>query len=325
MPNKYPAKKGWKLPKQNYKVSNWNHYNDALRHRGSIDVWISDDVAAAWYEKNRIYNGAGAPKKFTDFAIIICHEVRQVFRLALRQCQGFINSIFRLKKIKLKSPDYSCLSKRLGKLEINSPRYKKSTIPEDEVIAIAIDSTGLKRFGRGEWHQEKYQLSAKRSWRKLHIAVDTKHIIHSSELTDRFVSDNKVVKPLVKQIENSVDQVTADGAYDKNPVYEILSECFNTADIVIPPDNGAVYNKNNHAQRNRSLQQIKTFGRMVWQRIKNYGRRNYSELGIQRYKNVLGNKLHARELSRQKNESTIGCGILNKMTGLGMPVSYRCA
>ena len=65
------------------------------------------------------------------------------------------------------------------------------------------------------------------------------------------------------------------------------------------------------------------FGRMNWQRVKEYGNRNYSELCIQRYKKILGNKLHAREFSRQKNEGMIGCGILNKMTRLGMPKSRR--
>jgi hypothetical protein len=90
-------------------------------------------------------------------------------------------------------------------------------------------------------------------------------------------------------------------------------------------DAHAVYNKENHVQRNRNLQEIKTFGRMIWQRVSNYGRRNYSELCLQRYKKILGNQMRARELARQKNEAMIGCGMLNKMTNLGMPISYRCA
>jgi hypothetical protein len=31
--------------------------------------------------------------------------------------------------------------------------------------------------------------------------------------------------------------------------------------------------------------------------------------------------MYAREMSRQKQEFMIGCGVLNKMTSLGMPVS----
>lgn len=58
---------------------------------------------------------------------------------------------------------------------------------------------------------------------------------------------------------------------------------------------------------------------MYWQRARRYGNRNYSEICIQRYKRILGNKMHAREISRQRNEAMIDCGVLNKMTSLGMP------
>ena len=50
MPNKYPAKKGWKVPKQKYKISNWSDYNEALRQRGNIDIWMSEEMMDVWYE-----------------------------------------------------------------------------------------------------------------------------------------------------------------------------------------------------------------------------------------------------------------------------------
>jgi len=154
MPNKHPEKKGWRVPKQRYKISNWPEYNEALRQRGNIELWLSDLAIENWYEKDRVNNGSGAAKEFTDFAILMCHEVRQVFRFPLRQCEGFINSLFKWKELPIRCPDYTTLSKRLAELNIKSPRYKKTDFPEKGVVAIAIDSTGLKRFGRGEWHQE---------------------------------------------------------------------------------------------------------------------------------------------------------------------------
>jgi hypothetical protein len=75
----------------------------------------------------------------------------------LRQSQGFIDSIFGMMGLPLDCPDFSTLSKRLRDLNIKTPRYKKTDKPVEGVHAIAIDSTGLKRFGRGEWHQEKYE------------------------------------------------------------------------------------------------------------------------------------------------------------------------
>ena len=166
MPNKYPEKKGWIVRKQKFKVTNWSEYNESLRRRGNITVWLSDDAISQWYETDQIYDETGAPRLYTDFVIITCHEIRLVYKLPLRQCQGFINSLFQLMDIPLSCPDFSVLSKRLGELNINVPRYKTTDQPDDDIHAIAIDSTGLKRFGRGEWHQEKYELSSKASWRK---------------------------------------------------------------------------------------------------------------------------------------------------------------
>ena len=105
MPNKYAEKKEWNVPKQRYKLSNWSEYSDALRRRGEIDVWLSEEAISLWYEKGRVYDGSGTPKRFSDFAILTCHEIRQVYRLPL-VCA-----------------DFSCLSKRLGKLGIKVTKY----------------------------------------------------------------------------------------------------------------------------------------------------------------------------------------------------------
>jgi hypothetical protein len=74
MPNKYPKKKGWNVRKQKYKLANWSDYNEALRQRGSIIVWLSAEAISQWYEKDRLYDGTGTPKRYSDFAIITCHE-----------------------------------------------------------------------------------------------------------------------------------------------------------------------------------------------------------------------------------------------------------
>jgi len=101
MPNKYAQNKGWHVPKQHYKISNWSEYNNALRHRGNIEIWINDVAIKSWYEHDRVYSGAGAPKLFSDFAILVCHEIRQVYKLPLRQCQGFIKSIFKILQLSM--------------------------------------------------------------------------------------------------------------------------------------------------------------------------------------------------------------------------------
>jgi hypothetical protein len=325
MPYKYLQEKGVKIKKQKYRVGNWAEYNASLKRRGDIEVWLAQEVIDSWYINDRIYDGSGTPNLYSDAAILACHDLRKVFKLALRQTQGFIDSIFRMQELDIKCPDSSTLSRRLQELGLTSPRYKNYEKSDDNLAAIMIDSTGLKRFGRDEWHQEKHNVSANRSWRKLHIAVNGKHYIVGSSLTNRFIPDAQEIAGLLGQIDQPIDHFTADGAYDDNAVYEQVLEHSPAAAVVIPPDRNAVSSDKSHEQRNQNILGIKLLGRMGWQRQQKYGKRNYSELSIQRYKRILGNTMQAREFTRQKQEAIIGCGILNKMTSMGMPKSHRIA
>lgn len=167
MPNKHNDPKRHHIPKLRYKLSNWSDYNRSLQLRGRLDLWLNDDVVEGWYHGERVFDGTGSTPVYTDPAIRICHELRVIFRLQLRQTQGFINSLFEMAALPLKCPDYTLLSKRLGQLKIKVPHYRKQLDPDDTPAAIAIDSTGLKRFGRDEWHQEKHRVSSKRSWRNM--------------------------------------------------------------------------------------------------------------------------------------------------------------
>ena len=95
--------------------------------------------------------------------------------------------------------------------------------------------------------------------------------------------------------------------------------------MVIPPRANAVENDKAASLRNRNIIEIDTMGRMQWQKTRQYGRRNYSELGIQRYQRTFGDAMHARDFFRQQQEAMLASGALNKMTSLGMPQSRRSA
>jgi len=95
--------------------------------------------------------------------------------------------------------------------------------------------------------------------------------------------------------------------------------------VVIPPRANAVENDKAACLRNRNIIEIDTMGRMQWQKTRQYGRRNYSELGVQRYQRIFGNAMHARDFVRQQQEAMLASGALNKMTSLGMPKSRRSA
>ena len=89
-----------------------------------------------------------------------------MFRLALRQTEGLIGSIIALLGLDLAVPDHTTLSRRAEALEVVCPQ------PGSGPVHLLVDSTGLKLCGSGEWLHEKHGTKTRRSWRKLHIAVD---------------------------------------------------------------------------------------------------------------------------------------------------------
>jgi len=176
--------------------------------------------------------------------------------------------------------EFSNISKRCNGLKLK--KLVDSLEPGSHVL---VDSSGLKVFGKDEWHQEKHKVKAKRTWRKLHIAIDEKHQFLACKLTTKEVGDSSVLPNLLADI-NDVDTFMADGAYDGEPSYRVIQNKSPQATIVIPPPHNAVSNHN--AIRNEHIDMIHTHGRMGWQRRVAYGLRSLVELAILRYKTIIG-------------------------------------
>ena len=102
--------------------------------------------------------------------------------------------------------------------------------------------------------------------------------------------------------------MTADSAYDSDAAYQaaITRQHGPPLDVVIPPRASAVPSTNDPAaqtQRDRHIQLIAQRGRREWQKATGYGRRNFVETAISRYKHLLGLKLSARKLPGQQGEA----------------------
>jgi hypothetical protein len=188
---------------------------------------------------------------------------------------------------------------------------------------VIVDSTGLKVYGKDEWHQEKHDVAARRTWRKLHLAIDEHHQVIACELTTPEVGDPSAVADLLVQIITPFKAFIGDGAYDGEPVSQAVLNHQPDAQVVIPPHKTAVLSAAGDTQRDHHIKVIAQQGRLAWQKINGYNLRNYVELAMQRYKRIFGNTMKARALPQQKTEAWISVSALNRMTNLGMPVSVK--
>src|SRR4051794_20756125 len=163
MPFKANADRRHHIPKQRRQVTNWAEYDAALRQRGSLTVWFTEEAIAAWHAEPRTTPG-GQPH-YSDLAIMTALTLKAVFRLALRQTEGLIGSIIGLLGLDLSVPDHTTLSRRAETLEVPRPRLDSRTDAgrDPEPLHLLADSTGLKLCGPGEWLVEKHGTKSRRS------------------------------------------------------------------------------------------------------------------------------------------------------------------
>lgn len=117
MPNKHNDRYRHKFKKTIYKVTNWPEYNDALRKRGDLTIWFTEEAIKAW--KPEKTGGRGRPKDYSELAIETCLFFRLVYLLPLQQAEGFAKSLIQLMHLEVDIPDYTTLSKRSINLELS--------------------------------------------------------------------------------------------------------------------------------------------------------------------------------------------------------------
>jgi transposase len=320
MPHKANDPRRHKFPKARYRIDNWAAYDAALRDRGDLTVWVTPEALAAWHPPTS--GQRGRSPTYSDLAIETGMMLRLAFGRPWRQTEGLLRSVAQLMNLEIGIPDHTTLSRRSAAMPL-AMDLARAKGP----VQVVIDSTGLKVYGAGEWHRNKHGGRDRRSWRKLHLAMDpdTGEIL-ACELTDQDQGDPSQVGALLDQVTGDIASVTADGAYDGEPVYRAVADRAPEAAVIIPPRSTAKPGSRADqapTQRDRHIQTIAQQGRRGWQRATGYGRRSLAETAMFRYKTLIGGRLRARSLPGQKAEARTGCAVLNRMTQLGRPVSCR--
>jgi hypothetical protein len=303
--------------KTSYKITNWRKYNESLVQRGSITYWFSDDVIDRWEHPNDEPK-VGRPFVYSDTAIECLLVMRELFRLPYRQTEGLGRSLVELMQVDVTIPDFTSLAKRAAKLGVSL-----DVAGRRGPIDVVVDSTGLKVYGEGEWKMRTHGKSKRRTWRKLHLAVNPKtQEIEAEVLTENSGHDADQVQDLLDQIPVPVDTFYGDGGYDKWKVYGKLAD--EEIQPVIPPQHNAKIKQHGNASaaplpRDEAIRAIRRQGRKAWKKNVGYHRRSLSETAMYRMKCCFGNMLKNRALKNQRTEARLRSKILNRFTHLGLP------
>src|SRR6266853_5973687 len=79
VPFKHHAEHRHHIPKPRYRVTNWAEYDAALKRRGSLTVWFTDEAVQAWRAEPR--TTPGGQRHYSALAITTALMLRTVFGL----------------------------------------------------------------------------------------------------------------------------------------------------------------------------------------------------------------------------------------------------
>lgn len=303
-----------------YQLKNWSAYNQSLKQRGSLEIWVDAAVEEKWYYQGKRHRGG--QYTYSDKCIEIGCIVKEVYHLGYRQTEGFLKSLIKQMGWAVEVPCYTQINRRRKRLTINIGKQRS----RKEKLYIVVDSTGGKVYGEGEWKVRQHGWGKHRTWRKIHLAIDKcTGFIENSKTTTNSIADEDMVEPLLQDIKKGIEKFAGDGAYDKKKVYAYLSR--RGIKPIIPPRKNARISKHGNCRvkplaRDRNIRGVRRLGRKNWKKKMNYHRRSIAETTMFRFKNTFGGKLTSRDMKQQEIEVKIKCKILNMMAQLGLPDAY---
>ena len=83
---KFNAARRHKFDKVQYRVINWAEYNESLRQRGDLTIWVSEEAQSVWSAPRR--TSRGGQRRYSDLAIETCLMLRTAYHLGLPQNTG---------------------------------------------------------------------------------------------------------------------------------------------------------------------------------------------------------------------------------------------
>jgi hypothetical protein len=106
-------------------------------HEEAIDAWHPERLGAR-----------GGQRRYSDEAIQAALTLRLLFRLPLRQTEGFLRSLVALIGLDLDVPDHTTLSRRTRDLELPSKRPASRSLERNARVRR------VRTVGRSDWKRE---------------------------------------------------------------------------------------------------------------------------------------------------------------------------
>ncbi|MFL9913719.1 IS5 family transposase [Paraburkholderia sp. RL17-337-BIB-A] len=329
MPYKARLKQGEarKRKKPGYRVTNARAYNQSLRKRGMISLYVADgDLKAQFINaKVRAPGVSGREPTYTTAYIELIYTFYRLFGWGMRQITGYMEDYWATRGLDIPVPSSGQLCDRFAALEVSVTQRCEQLarrLARGEAVSMIVDSTGLS-FGRAsEWYEQKYGRKATQTpWRKMHLSIDGEMKIHAISITTTEVSDSEGMDAVLPA-DLPVDRVIADGAYYSIERTEALSSAGVTP-VIPPPAHAVVHGNDQTRWHDQIVKYIDEKGIYAFHKKYGYGVRALVEAQISRIKRCIGATLLTQKIASQESEGVIIANIINLWNSFGRPVSVK--
>lgn len=321
----------------NHNITNNREYNKALAQRGDFTIFIKEAKQRNAFSKPLCKHTQGHPEEYSDELIKLILIYREIYHQPLRQVVRFTVAILWSQGIFIKMPAISTISRRASKLKIKL-LPQEYYLYQGEPIKLAVDSSGFKLHGEGEWFRKKHGMNKHREWQESHISIDvTSRLIPAIINTPNSVRDNTMLVPLLTETEKNTRAtgiirplacILGDGAYDCNDNYHLASKLH--IKFIAPPPTNAICHYIVHGtqitedpdwhDRNEVVKEIQyRVGLEAWKNNSGYHQRSLVENAFYRLKNTFGDRMRSRTEANRNTEQQLRVMILNKFTTYGLP------
>ena len=281
----------------------WGAYNEALVERGDMTRYAR--VLARWREDLERENAGkpGRPRKLPDTLFQFAALLRVARRIPWRQLQGELRVWCELHGLPV--PSYTTLHRRCARVSLEPllRRVERAEgVPREgdrdggrAPVAVAVDSTGLKVSGSGEYLRAKHRPPDDRVWVKFHAVVDVEtHVVLAGLVTHNGVGDCRAFPELVERAarECEIAEVLADGAYDTRQNFNVLDGL--GIEPRIKPRSNASTRSRGCPSRSRVVWEVKKVGLEEWLESVGYARRQAVERLYSRFKIIFGDRVLGR-------------------------------
>ena len=295
---------GRKREKPGYRVPNARAYNQSLRKRGMISLYVPDGELKAQFINATVRTSgvSGREPTYTTAYIELIYTCYWLLGWGMRQITAYMADYWASRGLDIVVPSFGHLCDRFAALEVSVTQrcgQLARRLARGEAVSMIVDSTGLS-FGRAsQWYEQKYGHKATHTpWRKIHLAIDAHMNIHAISITTTEVSDSEGMDAVLPA-DVPVDRVIADGAY-----YSIeRTEAFSRAGVtpVIPtPAHAVVHGSEQTRWHDQIVGYIQDKGIYAFPKKYSHGLRSPVEAQISRIKRCIGATLLTQKLRHSR-------------------------